>query len=185
MLKRAARRLAEKGRAPMPLTRRVGQIVLRAARRNAPVKSGLLRRTLHVEHPDSRRIVLASPMVYAAIQEHGGRIVAGTGVLKAKALAIPISPAARALLDVMPHDRSLRTVQGLFLLKTKRGRTFLARRRRRRVKGKYQDRIEVLFVLRRAVEIPAKHYVVPITHPSLRVDLRRAVAWYMKAGDQQ
>jgi len=91
--------------------------------------------------------------VYAAIQELGGMIKPD----KAGALTVPIHPDAKKLVR---NGGSARDMKDLEMIKRKNGPPLLVRKKE---KGKNQ-RFDIMFVLLKSVQIPARPYMRPAVY---------------------
>ena len=125
------------------------------------VQTGALRRSIQIDSThlgdDAPRVRVGTDLVYAAIHEKGGII----RPKRVKALPVPLNDDARAMLRDAPGG-SLRNVPGLFIFKTRTGRTFLARLLSGR-RGKTQERVgmQLLFALRSEVYMPVRPFIRP------------------------
>lgn len=165
-------RLRQRAAWLLPATRKLGEWVAREARMRAPTGQGrgrgALRRSLNHREPSHDTTILTSPLPYAKIQQEGGRIYP-PGPLGARMLVMPLNRDAQAILDSLGASQSLRTVPGLVLVKTRRGRLVLIRQteepvqsRRKGERGKRRKHRmfggQVLFVLLPKAFIPAQDY---------------------------
>ncbi len=125
------------------------------------VVTGMLRRSIRHRVGGGKSALLVAIGVtrgpatkYAAIHEHGGTITP----TKAKYLAIPLQRAAGGRPRFPGGPRS---VPGdTFVLKAKSGNLFIVRAKR--VRGKPKGKVtglEFLFLLRKSVRIPARHWL--------------------------
>lgn len=181
-----------------PVTWKCAAYTARMARRRAPVGRGrfrgALKRSLNARAIGPETWVLESALPYAAIQQYGGSITAGSGPLGSRLLAIPLNDDARKLLDGLGASVSLRT-QDLVLLKTRRGRLVLVRQEKprgprakvRRGAGR-QHRMfggQVLFVLVPRVTLqpnpPPAGYAPRGDDPELREFVLRALVAHLRS----
>jgi len=177
-LRRHLEAIQARCRDPRPATRAVMERVLaRRARQRSPRGSGPARvgvplsQSIRGEVTGPTTGELRSDKAYAAIQNTGGAIAP----LVKQYLAIPVSDAARRLIASLGAGQSLRSVEGLIVIRSRKGELLLARyteaaskakgsrlRRDRRGRTRAAIRIgaddegrqiEVLFVLRRRVTL--------------------------------
>jgi hypothetical protein len=192
LLKLAAKN-ASAARDLRPATLRFGEWVAREARRNAPVgkgrRRGALKRSLNHREPAHNVTELTSPLPYAAIQEHGGVIRAGSGPLGSRLLAIPLNATARQLLDSLGASTSLRDVHGLQFVKTKSGKMFLVRpasvtksgrERRGNVRREQINATQFLFVLVPRVTIRGHNFAPRLDDPQTRVAAARFIKQHLR-----
>ena len=116
-----------------PVAQLVGEYVTRAARRRAPRgdsnRGASLSTSLNHVEPAHNITVLRSDKRYARIQNFGGTIVAGTGPLKSKMLAIPLTDFAKRMIAFMGASTSLRDAPVKMFPLRLNGKLFLARKR--------------------------------------------------------
>lgn len=200
--------VAQRARSLWPASRKVGEYAAREARRRAPRGTGVTRRggtalnkSLNHAEPAHNVTVVVSDLPYAKVQNQGGTIVAGSGRLKSKYLALPMSDLAERYIGFLGAGTSLRSGPlGLFVLKvrgrlflvrsvglTERGKTRTDRRGRTRhtrvIKhGMGTHRLEFLFELRRRVTIRAQRYVPSLREPGMRRFSAETVQRYLSTG---
>jgi phage gpG-like protein len=133
------------------------------------VNTGRLRNSIQInrdglkKNPPSARV--GTNVVYARIQEYGGRITPK----KARALAIPIGVEGKKA-----QRRGPLRSQNLVLIKSKRGNMLLAR-----VDGK---KITPVFVLKQSVTLPPRPYFRPTMRSAkVRRNMTRAASAVVRA----
>ncbi|MBW7907199.1 MAG: hypothetical protein LC135_01830 [Phycisphaerae bacterium] len=198
-------RMRAAGRDLAPVLPRIGALAARLTARRAPRGGGPGRIGpplatsfgYRVEGDDAVAVISDKP--YARIQHYGGTIAP----LTRRFLAVPVSDAARRLIAGVGAAEGLRSVPGLFVL-VSRGRAFLARhsqaasqaagsrvRRDRRGRTRVESRIglddegrqvEILFVLKARVSLPARPYVATWEDEELRQGAAQALRRHLGGG---
>lgn len=193
---RRADLIRQRALAMWPATRRAGEQLARLARRKAPRgrsrRQASLQASIGHAEPEHNVTVITSNKPYAKVQAFGtaylpgGAIRAGTGKLGARLLAIPINDAARRILDGLGANQSLREVEGLLFLKTRKGRMVLIRqvqpmrgKRGKSVRGRKREHRflsgQVLFILtptaRPGPSPKPDGYIPKLSDPEVRVIL--------------
>ena len=190
-----ARLLEQRVRNIRPVAAKVGEYLAREARRRAPRgqsrrMQGLAASLNHVE-PAHNVTVLVSDKAYAAMQQYGGTIVAGTGRLAAKALAIPVNDAARRAMETIGAGTSLRalnltlivTPKGAFLVGDVAG---VGKIKRRKGEAAMRQPGYAVFVLKRSVRLnpnPAPHGYAPrLSEPAVASFVAGTLRRYLHTG---
>lgn len=154
-----------------PVMRLAGELIAREARRRAPVgPTKKLRPSLGHQEPAHNVTELTSPLPYARIQHRGGTVMK-----RRHMLTIPLNPEAVRL---RLRHKTLRSVPGLTLIRTKSGKLFLVR-----IPKKRPSAAKFLFLLKDQVVIPGHRYAPSINEPRIRARVVRWLTRYITTGE--